>query len=87
MEAIDKIHITAESHDRVMIVKVMGRNAGWIALEARISGGADIILIPEIPFHIEKVCEKILNREQAGRPFPVSVVAEGAVSETGRPVY
>ena len=86
-EAIDKIHTTAESHDRVMIVEVMGRNAGWIALEAGISGGADIILIPEIPFHIEKVCEKILQREKAGRPFTIAVVAEGAVPDTGKPVY
>ena len=65
-ESLDMIHTTAESHERVMIVEVMGRNSGWIALEAGIAGGADIILIPEIPFAVEKMVEKIEARRQAG---------------------
>ncbi len=77
-EAIDKIQTTAESHHRVMIVEVMGRDAGWIALEAGLAGDADIILIPEIPFTVEKVCEKIEERERLGRKFSIVVVAEGA---------
>ena len=77
-DALDKVHSTAESHDRVMVVEVMGRYAGWIALNAGISGSADVILIPEIPFDIEKVCAKIMNREARGRRFSVVVVAEGA---------
>ncbi|MBI2955770.1 MAG: ATP-dependent 6-phosphofructokinase [Acidobacteria bacterium] len=76
-EAIDRIHTTGESHHRVMIVEVMGRDAGWIALWAGLAGKADIILIPEIPFTIEKVCDKILEREQLGRQSSVLVVAEG----------
>jgi len=86
-EAIDKVHTTAESHERVMVVELMGRNAGWIALEAGISGGADVILIPEIPFDIEKVCQKIRQRAKGGRPFSVVVVAEAAASSGGSPVY
>ncbi len=86
-EAIDKIHTTAESHNRVMVVELMGRNAGWIALEAGISGGADVILIPEIPFDIQEVCEKIRGRAEAGRPFSVVVVAEAAAPSGGTPVY
>ena len=82
-EAIDKVHTTAESHERVMV----GRNAGWIALEAGISGGADVILIPEIPFDIEKVCQKIRQRAEGGRPFSVVVVAEAAAASGGSPVY
>ena len=66
-DAIDKLHSTAESHDRVMVVEVMGRYCGWIALHAGMAGSADVILIPEIPFDMEKVCEKIMDRE-AGRP-------------------
>ncbi len=77
-EAIDKIHSTAESHERVMVVEVMGRYAGWIALNSGVSGSADVILIPEIPFEIEKVCEKIYERERAGRHFAIIVCAEGA---------
>ena len=86
-DAIDKLHTTAESHDRVMVVEVMGRNAGWIALEAGISGGADVILIPEIPFQIESVCARILQRYKAGRPFSIVVVAEGAAPLGGQPIY
>jgi 6-phosphofructokinase 1 len=77
-DAIDKVHSTAESHERVMVVEVMGRYAGWIALNAGISGSADVILIPEIPFKIEKVCEKIMERENSGRHFSIVVCAEGA---------
>lgn len=77
-EAIDKLHSTAESHDRVMVVEVMGRDAGWIALHSGIAGSADVVLIPEIPFDIEKVCDKIREREGRGRHFSIVVVAEGA---------
>ena len=77
-EAIDKLHSTAESHSRVMVVELMGRYAGWIALNAGVSGTADVILIPEIPFSIEKVCDKIMEREREGRCFSIVVVAEGA---------
>ncbi len=77
-EAIDKLHSTAQAHERVMVVEVMGRYAGWIALYAGIAGGADVILIPEIPYDIERVCEKIRLREEAGRRFSIVVVAEGA---------
>jgi len=78
MEAIDRVHTTAESHNRVMVVEVMGRHTGWIALEAGIAGGADVILIPEKPFDIEKVCELIVQRHNRGRDFSIVVVAEGA---------
>jgi len=77
-DAIDRLHTTAESHHRVMLVEVMGREAGWIALHSGIAGGADVILIPEIPFTIETVCESIRRREAGGRDFCVVVVAEGA---------
>ncbi|MFQ5778502.1 MAG: 6-phosphofructokinase [Terriglobia bacterium] len=76
-EALDRIQTTAESHHRVMIMEVMGRDAGWIALWAGLAGDADIVLIPEIPFSVEKVCAKILRREKLGRKFSVVVVAEG----------
>jgi phosphofructokinase-like protein len=82
-EALDRLHSTAESHDRVMVVELMGRYAGWIALNSGISGSADVILIPEIPFDVERVCEKILRREQAGRRFSIVVVAEGATPKDG----
>jgi len=78
MEALDKLHSTAESHHRVMVVEVMGNKAGWIGLESGIAGGADVILIPEIPFSIEKACEKITGRTKLGRPFSIVVVSEGA---------
>ncbi|MBI4466943.1 MAG: 6-phosphofructokinase [Acidobacteria bacterium] len=77
-EALDRIQTTAESHHRVMIMEVMGRDAGWIALWSGLAGGADVILIPEIPFTIESVCSKIKEREQFGRTFSIVVVAEGA---------
>jgi ATP-dependent phosphofructokinase / diphosphate-dependent phosphofructokinase len=77
-DAIDRLHTTAESHGRVMVIEVMGREAGWIALHSGIAGGADVILVPEIPFRIEHVCRKILQREAAGRKFSLVVVAEGA---------
>lgn len=79
MEAIDRVHTTAESHNRVMVVEVMGRHTGWIAIESGVAGGADIILIPEKPVAIEKVCELLVRRhEKRGRTFSVVVVAEGA---------
>ncbi len=82
-EAIDKIHSTAESHRRVFVVEVMGRYAGWIALNSGVSGTADAILIPEIPYDIDKVCEKIRERERRGRHFAIIVVAEGAKPKGG----
>jgi phosphofructokinase-like protein len=82
-EAIDKLHSTAESHDRVMVVELMGRYSGWISLYSGLSGSADVILLPEIPFDIEKVCEKIRSREAAGRHFSIVVVAEGARPKDG----
>ncbi|AVX20812.1 6-phosphofructokinase [Carboxydocella sporoproducens DSM 16521] len=77
-EALDKLHTTAESHHRVMILEVMGRYAGWIALESGVAGGADVILIPEIEFQIENVVKKIEERCQQGKKFSIIVVAEGA---------
>ncbi|MDF1535127.1 MAG: ATP-dependent 6-phosphofructokinase [bacterium] len=82
-EAIDKLHPTTESHRRVMVVEVMGRYAGWIALNSGVSGAADVILIPEIPFDIEKVCEAILERERRGRNYSIVVAAEGARPKGG----
>jgi phosphofructokinase-like protein len=76
-EAIDRLHTTAESHHRVMFVEVMGRNAGWIALHAGIAGGADVILIPEIPFRFEAICRAVRAREEKGKTFSLIVVAEG----------
>jgi phosphofructokinase-like protein len=76
-DAIDKLHTTAESHHRVMVIELMGRDAGWIALEAGIAGGAHVILIPEIPFSIEKVCCQVAERERRGKHFTIVVVAEG----------
>jgi 6-phosphofructokinase 1 len=77
-EAIDRLHSTAEAHERVMVVEVMGRYAGWIALNAGVSSTADVVLIPEIPFDIEAVCDKVMDREARGRRFAIVVVAEGA---------
>ncbi|NHM25562.1 ATP-dependent 6-phosphofructokinase [Desulfofundulus sp. TPOSR] len=77
-EALDKLHTTAESHHRVMVLEVMGRYAGWIALAAGVAGGADVILIPEIPYRIEKVIDMINQREVQGKKFSIIVVAEGA---------
>ncbi len=78
MEAMDRLHSTAESHGRIMVVEVMGRYAGWIALHAGIAGSADAILIPEIPYDINRVAEKVRERDEAGRNFTMVVVAEGA---------
>jgi ATP-dependent phosphofructokinase / diphosphate-dependent phosphofructokinase len=82
-EALDRLHTTAESHHRIMICEVMGRNAGWIALQAGIAGSADVILIPEIPYDINKIVEKIKERKQHGKLFSIIVVAEGAKSKDG----
>ncbi len=78
IDAIDKLHTTAESHDRVLVMEVMGRESGFIALHSGVAGTADVVLIPEIPYDIEKVCQKILQRDRAGRHFSIVVVAEGA---------
>jgi phosphofructokinase-like protein len=86
-DAIDRLHSTAESHERVMVVEVMGRHAGFIALNSGIAGTADVILIPEIPFDIARVCEKIAEREALGRHFSIVVVAEGAVPRGGAESY
>jgi len=83
MECIDKLHTTAESHHRIIVVEVMGRHAGWIAVESGIAGGADVILIPEIPFDIEEVCSLIKKRHQRGKTFSIIVVAEGAQFKEG----
>lgn len=80
-DALDRLHTTAESHERILILEVMGRDAGHIALHAGISGGADVILIPEIPYRAERVAEKIWTRQARGRPFSIVVVAEGALPE------
>jgi len=82
-EALDKLHSTAESHHRVMIAEVMGRYAGWIALEAGMAGGADVILIPEIPFHVSRICKKIQDRNEGGRRFSIVIVSEGARASGG----
>ena len=87
-EAVDRLHTTAESHDRVMVVEVMGRHAGWIALESGIAGGADMILIPEFPVRFQEICEAISRRHERGKNFSIIVVAEGAqlADEAGRPL-
>ena len=82
-DALDRLHTTAESHNRVMVLEVMGRYAGWIALYAGVAGGADVILIPEIPFPYESVCAKIAERERPGKKFTLVVVAEGARAKGG----
>lgn len=86
-EAIDKIHTTAESHHRVMVVEVMGRHAGWIALQAGMAGGGDIILIPELPFTYDHILEKIEQRRSRGKLFSIIVVAEGAHLAGEEPTY
>src|SRR5271155_913863 len=85
-EALDRVHTTAEAHNRVMVVEVMGRDAGWIALYSGIAGGADVILIPERPFDVDKVADSIRQRHERGRYFSIVVVAEGAKfsSESGQ---
>lgn len=82
-EAIDRVHTTAEAHNRVIVVEVMGRDAGWIALYSGIAGGADAILIPERPFDVDQVAESIRQRHERGRYFSIVVVAEGAKFSTG----
>ena len=77
-DAIDRIHTTAESHNRVMVVEVMGRHAGWIATYSGMAGGADVILVPEIPIDLDEVCDLILRRHSRGKSFSIVVVAEGA---------
>ena len=83
LEAIDRLHTTAESHDRVIVMEVMGRDTGFIALHSGLAGTADVILIPEIPYDLSKVCEKIMARDRAGRHFSIVVVAEGAYPRGG----
>src|SRR5262245_7981313 len=82
-DAIDRLHTTAESHDRVMVVEVMGRHAGWIATYSGLAGGADIILVPEEPFNIDQVCSRITHRHSRGASFSIVVTAEGAVPKEG----
>ena len=82
-EAIDRLHTTAESHNRVLVVEVMGRHAGWIALHSGIAGGADVILIPERPFDIDVVCTHLKRRHERGRFFSIVVAAEGATPVEG----
>ncbi len=86
-DAIDKLHTTAESHHRAMVVEVMGRTVGWIALEAGIAGGSDVIVIPEIPYDIEHLCQKVTQRTSSGARFSIVVVAEGATEVGGQPHY
>ena len=86
-DAVDRLHTTAESHDRVMILEVMGRNAGWIALYSGIAGGADIILVPEIAYHPEDIVTTIRDRQREGAMFDIIVVAEGAKRSGGEEAY
>jgi 6-phosphofructokinase 1 len=86
-EALDRLHTTAASHDRVMVLEVMGRHTGWIALHSGISGGADVILIPEIPFTVEAVVEKVHERERCDSQFTIVVAAEGAAPVGGQEIY
>ena len=86
-DAIDKLHTTAESHHRVMVLELMGRDAGFISLHAGIAGGADVILIPEIPFNFKQICRKINLRAESGRHFSIISVAEGAFPQGGSKVY
>jgi 6-phosphofructokinase 1 len=82
-EGIDRIHSTAQSHHRVMIVEVMGHNAGWIALHAGVAGGGDIVLLPEIPYDLEAIAEKVKERNNRGKRFSIVVIAEGARPKGG----
>jgi 6-phosphofructokinase 1 len=82
-DAIDRLHTTAESHNRVIVVEVMGRHAGWIACYSGMAGGADVILVPERPFDIEEVCARVRNRHDRGSTFSIVVVAEGATPKEG----
>ena len=83
-DAIDRLHTTAESHNRVIVVEVMGRHAGWIATYAGMAGGADVILVPERPFDVEEVCDRVRNRHKNGATFSIVVVAEGATPKDGQ---
>src|SRR5919107_2223244 len=83
LEAIDKLHTTAESHDRVMVLEVRGREAGFIALYAGVAAGADVVLLPELPYRVDRVCDKIMERDAAGRKFSIVVAAEGAYPKGG----
>ncbi len=85
-DALDRLHTTAESHHRCMVLEVMGRNAGWIALESGLAGGADVILVPEIPFDMEHVAAKVRSRVAEGKKFSIVVVAEGAAPRGGKQV-
>jgi ATP-dependent phosphofructokinase / diphosphate-dependent phosphofructokinase len=87
MEALDKLHTTAESHHRVLVIEVMGRHAGWIALAAGVAGGADVILIPEMPYHLDVIADKINQRNESGAKFSLVVVAEGSMPDGGEAVY
>lgn len=86
-EAIDRLHTTAESHHRAMVIELMGRDAGFIALNAGVSGGADVILIPEIPFKFESIMAKIHQRAERGRKFSILAVSEGAKMQGGKQVF
>ena len=86
-EALEKLQTTAESHHRIMVLELMGRDAGWISLFTGIAGGADVILIPEIPFRIETICDKIRSIQQTGRRYSLVVVAEGAAPSDGEQLY
>ena len=85
-EAIDRLHSTAESHHRVIVVEIMGHNAGWLALGAGVAGGADVILIPEIPYDVEKIAEAVLHRSYAGKRFSIVAMSEGAVTTEEAPL-
>ncbi len=87
MEAIDRLHTTAESHHRVMVLELMGRDAGFITLHAGVAGGADVILIPEIPFEFESVCQTIQTRAERGRHFSIVAVSEGASPKGGQQIF
>jgi ATP-dependent phosphofructokinase / diphosphate-dependent phosphofructokinase len=82
-DAIDRLHTTAESHDRVMVIEVMGRHAGWIATYSGMAGGADIILVPEEPFDIDEICNRLTRRHERGANFSIVVAAEGATPKEG----
>jgi len=85
-DALDKVHSTASSHHRVMVVEVMGRYAGWIALHAGVAAGSDVILIPEIPYHLDKVCNFVKERSRRGKRFSIITIAEGAKQKGGKMV-
>lgn len=81
-EAIDRLHTTAHSHNRIMVIEVMGHKAGWLGLYSGVAGGGDVILLPEIPYHIDSIAQHLKERKEAGKPFSLVVVAEGALSES-----